>query len=89
MYDEVHVQRTPAMRRHSGLNCVVQRAPPVHRSTGEDPGPLQDAKGIAIDGEHVAPEAVQKDAAGRLPRQTGEASEESLGVHIAHRSHQV
>ena len=65
--DEVYVQRTAAMRRHSVLNRVVQRPPPVYSSTGENPGPLQDAKGVAIDWERVAPEAVEKDAAGRLP----------------------
>lgn len=89
VYDEVHVKRTPTMRRHSGLNCVVQSAPPVHSSTGENSGPLQDAKGIAIDGEHVAPEAVEKDAARRLPRKTREARKEPLGVLVAHCSHQV
>jgi hypothetical protein len=67
VHDKVYVQRTPPMRGHNVLNCVVHNAPPVHSTTGENPGPLQDAKGIAIDRQHFAPEAVEKDAAGRLP----------------------
>ncbi len=83
------MQRSPARRRHSSLQRVVQRSPPVYRSTRENPSPLQDAKRVAVYWERVAPEAVQKNAAGCFPGETGEMGEDTFGVAIAHRAQQV
>jgi hypothetical protein len=80
------MQRKPARRWHSSLKCVVQRSSPVYRSTGENPSPLQNAKRVAVYWECVASKAIQENAAGCFPGETGEMREETLGIVIAHRA---
>jgi hypothetical protein len=87
--DEVDVECATALNRDSCLYRVMQSAAPVDGSLREDPGPLQDAKGVAVDGEYVPSEAVQQNAAGTFPRQAGETSEQPLRILVAHFLHEV
>jgi hypothetical protein len=83
---KVHVQRTSASCWDGGLDRVVHSAPSINCCARDNTGSFQDAERVAIDWEHVTPEAIEKNTTGPFPRQTRQARQEPLGFLIAHSS---
>jgi hypothetical protein len=67
MHNKVNVEAAPVFRRDSILKCVVQRLAAIDCQTRDHPHALKDSKGIPINREHVAVEAVQQHTASALP----------------------
>jgi hypothetical protein len=64
------------------LQCVVQREPPIDGGQRDDAGPLQNAKGVHVDGKDLAIQTIEKNAPGALPRKAGKLGENALRVGI-------
>src|SRR5438874_738020 len=84
MDDQIHVQSPSSVRGDKPLDRVVQTAPAIHRPRRENAGALQNAERVAIHRERVSVEAVEENAASRLPRESGKPRQDSLGIRIAH-----
>jgi len=59
-------------------------APPIDGTTIKNADPLENPKRIAVDGEGVAPEAIQKNASCSFPGKAGKLRQNSLGGVIGH-----
>jgi hypothetical protein len=62
----------------------VQRLATVDRRVRYRPCTPENPEGIPIHGEYVAPEAVEKHAAGPFPRQTRKPREDALRTDVVH-----
>ena len=89
MNDEVYVQFMSTGCRHCRLKGIMQRAPPVNRSTRKNPSPFQDSKCVAVHREHLPPEAVQKDTPRCFPREARKAREEAFSIAVVHAAEHV
>jgi hypothetical protein len=59
MYDQIDVERAPALRRNGRLKRVVQRSAAVDSRSGYHACAPEDPERVPVHREHVALEAVE------------------------------